>query len=415
VLALASGFFGLAFGARVDMLPLALLLVATYVALLRADLLADRAARRGAALALAAPFLACLVAYAAYNSARFGSPLQLGYRYQLSTGHTGRPHPSPRNIVPGLWYYLFAPPHWRLQFPFFWPPPPPPFWGPAPPWYGPVEKVAGLLPSAPIVLALPAAAMAAAGRRRRPLRDLAWPVALLCVTALSITLFIAYAAATATMRYAADFTTLVLLAALLVWFRALPRRRSTRRFRRGAVVTIGTLLGLYGLLVGTAFSLIGSRDQLAATRPQTFRTLERLFSPLPTAAAMVVGHPLVVAVNGDPTLTPWGYDHVSLDGTAFQVGLTAVYVQVASPRRGVFHLEARLTRAPGVHGRGTVRVGVSANQTGAYVTVAGAPAYFGILLSRGINQVRVETAADIPRVRPATDGSLAGLADLRVR
>lgn len=417
LLVAASALLGLALAARIDLVLLGLVLVAVFVALWRSGELPDRGARWRAAAALALPFGACLGAYMAYNALRFGAPDQLGYGGTLHFGQNPGAHRQIANVLPGLWYYLFAPNTWRLQFPFFWPVPPPSFWGPTPSGYGPVEGVGGLFGTSPISLVLPLSAGWLVSRRRTLPRGLGATIGVLVATSLLIAVFIGYGAPTATMRYVADFATLALIASILAWAYVLRRARARGRRRYYLIARGGVVLIVYGALVGTSFSMIGNRRGLAITDPAAFRALQNFFNPIPTTVAQLAGHPLIASVDADSTLPRYGYDHLSLEGTAFDVGLASRTMRVFSPRTGVFRFLASAQRMPGVHGTGKILTGVSANLTGQYVAVQARPAAVSIpiRLHRGANDVSVVASTDVRSVELSPDGNLVRLLDIRMR
>ncbi|CAM9336835.1 unnamed protein product [Phaeothamnion confervicola] len=76
-----------------------------------------RLARPAGALLL--PFIACGLALAAYNLARFGSLTEFGTSYMLAGGNqSGVSQTSLRYVPINLYYYLAAPPQFSAYFPF---------------------------------------------------------------------------------------------------------------------------------------------------------------------------------------------------------------------------------------------------------------------------------------------------------
>jgi hypothetical protein len=120
-LALASGLYGLAVGARPNHAASGLALgVAIVVLGCRAER-ALRWRRTGSALlAAAVPAAACAVGLLAYNWLRFDSPFEFGMRYQLAGETFLKLKPIQiQNIWPHLKYYLFGRGFWSVYFPFF--------------------------------------------------------------------------------------------------------------------------------------------------------------------------------------------------------------------------------------------------------------------------------------------------------
>jgi hypothetical protein len=112
---LASVCWGLAVGSRVTMaIPVPLIIVITLGVLWWR---CERSARAllKEAIALGTPAALAVVAYAAYNYARFDSLTEFGTSWQASTQRfvTNRIF-----VIPNIYSYLFAPVHWSCRFPF---------------------------------------------------------------------------------------------------------------------------------------------------------------------------------------------------------------------------------------------------------------------------------------------------------
>jgi hypothetical protein len=358
--------------------------------------------------ALMLPFLACAVAYGAYNQARFGSVFDFGDRHQLHAATRFGPPSSSEYVLPGLWWYALALPRLRLQFPYLWAPP-----GPWPGigishGYQQLDPTAGVLPTVPLLAAL---ALVPWGWRRY-VGHLRLMLVGLAVVGTVLLLFLAHSFGTATMRYELDFRTWLIVAALLAWLAAISQARS--RGLRRALVSVGAVLATWGVIASVALSIVGEKDRFLQLHPAAYGSLARFFSPLPTAVAELRGHPLIAAVGATPNLAPWGYNRISLDGVGFSVGISPATLQVIAPHTGVFRLHARLSRVSSVPRSIRLRVGVSANRTGQFGPPTGAVA-FPVLLKLGMNEVRVEVAYSASSLTDEQQGGLVQLSDVRIR
>jgi hypothetical protein len=405
LLAAASLCFGLAVGARPQLGLAGLLLVVAGFALRRRGTLDRRLVA-----ALAAPFVACVALLAAYNAARFGSPLEFGQRWQVAgfDQHRGT-FLRPGYLPPNLWSYLVVPAAWRLQFPYFWLPPPPAFPGHLPASYWVDDTTGGLLPDLPVVVLLGLLGVAFAGAARRVLLAGAALGALLM-------LFVALYANSAAERYEADFVALLLVPALLVWLE-LPRRLRTRRARRLANAG-GAVLVAYGIVVALAVSLVGKANALHARHPAVWHALEDAFSPVPTVAVQLAGGPRLAAVDDDPRYPPGRLDQLGIDGTTFTLGLTGRGLQVVAPGPGRALLVARASVTPLAPAGTQLALRVSANgHTTLGPRVAGQLLELPLRLRRGLNQVRVRAVTPTINLAPGDyrRGSLVELSDVRVR
>ena len=287
-LALMSLCFGLAAGSRPPLVVTALILVPVFIALRSTQ------PRRGLLLALATPVCVCFLLIAAYNYARYGDPLEIGTRFQLNGAY--HVQLAELGYVPiGMWSYLLTPPRIGVLFPFI------SIANPAlayplslPAHYARIpEETGGLLPMTPIAILL--AALPLIWRRRQTFLGSLGPFILSLVgVGLGIMLILSYELFTTTERYEADYTTLFVFAALLVWLAlsAHARGGGRRLLRVG-----GGLLAVWSCVTGMALGL----QQLQQKHSDTWRTLVNIGSPLSVAIAGVVGHPILAEVNAPDT------------------------------------------------------------------------------------------------------------------
>lgn len=350
---------------------------------------------------LLGPFAVCVLAYLAFNAARFGSPLEFGQTLQLTGGNPQDQHPSPSYTIPGLWYQLVEPPRLRAAFPYFalGPPPGAPF--AVPKRFDGIEPTGGVLTCAPFI-ALLVAAPWALRRRAGALRAVVWGFVAM-VTALL--LFTTTTLNGTTQRYQMDYLPLLLLAAGLVWLVASDRR---------AWLVLGSVLAAWSITVATAVSFSGSKDTLQRLHPATFSALERFFSPLPTLATQVAGHPIIASVNGDASLGTSRYDALGVEGGGFDAGAGPVAIDVVAPRDDVVALVARIRPLARLR-----RVVPTVTVPGG--TVVGRPAdgatqHISVPLHRGLNTLAL-TLDSVPALAPDDPdaGRLAHVDALRLR
>jgi hypothetical protein len=286
-LAAGSLCLGLAVGCRPTMVLPAALLLGVWWWLARRE----GADRRRLAVVVLGPVAVCGVLLALYNVLRFGSPLEFGNSYQLA-GVDVRTLKSYQlsALGPGLWFYLLGRAHLTTGFPFFHLPLPPGYPGKLPGGYQ-LEVTGGVLRNVPIALAC-VAALALRDPCDSALRRVVLGLAGL---GLALVAFISFSLFGATMRYETDFATLLVLAGVVGWI-ALARRVGRAWLRRTLTIAGVALVG-WGAAYGVAISFVGYYDGLRTGEPRSYRTLENLTSPLPTALAMLKGLPLLVDVH----------------------------------------------------------------------------------------------------------------------
>jgi hypothetical protein len=204
-------------------------------------------------IAFAVPVAIAGLLLAWYNFARFGNIFEFGARYQLSGIADNRIIPAASNVLPGLYYLLFAPPDFSAVFPFaravlrF------PFGDPH--WTLPqryfLEPVIGALWQAPFAIA------AAASRRLHVV-----PRAM-AVSAVAVLLFLASSGFT-TQRYEADFLPLLVWVSLAVM----------GKFK------LRPLPIVFGAVVTVALTISGPYDDLLRQHPDAYLRIARVFSPI---------------------------------------------------------------------------------------------------------------------------------------
>lgn len=323
-LALMSLCFGLAACSRPALGLTALVLVPVYTSL------RPGRSRRELLMTLACPVCVCCLLLLAYNQARFHQPLEFGARHQLS-GYYSRTAPIDHlsYALPGAWLYVVSLPRLSIIFPFILLIPPSVSF---PEGLAAPEMTGGLLPMAPIVVFLAALPWL---WRRRPalLGPLAFPLIILAGAGVVIVLLPAYQFFAPTERYEVEFSTLFVLGGLAAW---LAMSMGSRRLRRRLVRIGGGLLVAWGCLMGWAISFVGYGNFLAVNHPDTWATLENMGSPLSTALAIAVGHPVLASVTA-PGLRQHTTSHTSLGvgATLFslRVGAQADFIIVSPDNR----------------------------------------------------------------------------------
>ncbi len=245
-----------------------------------------------------APLIAVLAGLALYNASRFGSPLEFGTRYQLTAFNiTQYNFFDPARVVPGLFFYLFQPPHFSLTFPFItlapeWP------GGGLPSSYFDLEPVGGALALAPWLLVGPIGGAAAWARGKARTRSAGKLVLLLTATGAAIAVPPMILFGTATQRYAADWLTLGLIGAVLMLAVGVQSVRARGRgWRQISAVAVATAF-LYSSVVGLALGITGYYEGLRHGSPRAYKALEDVFAFIPLTASRLQSKPVLQRVEG---------------------------------------------------------------------------------------------------------------------
>lgn len=270
---LAGACFAVAFASRPQLVLAGGVLTGFLV--LGSDPLPRRLRRLAAALV---PFAIGFGLVLVYNYVRFDSPFEFGNHYQLAAVNVRKLqffHLSPSRIAENLWYSLLNPPQLHSTFPFV-------KLAPAPPdsLLKGVEVVAGIVWLAPLILLL--AAAPAAWKRIDPALRRDWSLSTAALALLGVAWICADGAVGATMRYQADFATILLLASACVIAGLCTGGQSRRsRWLYGSVVA----LGLMGIMVNGATGMTGYYDNFRFEAPQQYQSTAAVFAP----AAKVLG------------------------------------------------------------------------------------------------------------------------------
>jgi hypothetical protein len=226
-------------------------------------------------LAFAVPVMACGLAIAAYNYARFGDPLEFGLRYQLADTPYQNIRLSMVNEFPGLYYLLLCPPDLVPEFPFVrlaWREPFDTPMNALPPRYflEPTAGILGVCPLAWIAIFTPLF------RKRLGGRPGIFPF-LCAMLAFSVACIIFVAATGLTsQRYEVDFLPFLLIVACIIACKFIDSlQKWPKIFASAALVFIL----LYTIGANAALALQGPYDQFVQASPHTYVQLARWFSP----------------------------------------------------------------------------------------------------------------------------------------
>jgi hypothetical protein len=284
----SSVCWGLAIGSRVTMaIPIPLIIVITLGVLwLGYDRSLGTLLRH--AFALGAPAAFAVMAYAAYNYARFDSVTEFGTTWQASTQKfvTNRVF-----FLPNLYSYLFAPVLWSCRFPFVMAVSRRPLasWIEWPPDYATFEPMGGLLLLSGwcwLLMVLPFRSMLGMWKRWRyrglasaeKLRSIElW--AMLCALAIAMSMVPVLGLWEASMRYTGDAIGGLVIAATLAAFWCKRRADATRKpcwmwATRGALIG----LGLYTCIIGAFSGVASYGEPFKKHNPALYESLQRNWS-----------------------------------------------------------------------------------------------------------------------------------------
>jgi len=264
-LLLAGASFGLAVGCRANLLLLGPAVIACPWVVGRGT---------GRRLATWVSFLGPVAIIGAglawYNYARFGNPLDFGFRHGLNSFFsTGNPLLSPRFLLSNARAYLLAPPSFGSWFPFIFPLDS----GPIPTGYSNAEAMVGFLPLT-VLGAWIAVASGVAGRKRSAGEDDSRIWMKLLLAAAAIEALFAFLLGIRAYRYAVDFLTPVSLVLVMGLAASWEAAGWTGRVARTGAVVMGLLASLQ-----VVFGSVQLFSQFKYTRSAEFAALSALLDP----------------------------------------------------------------------------------------------------------------------------------------
>jgi hypothetical protein len=227
--------------------------------------------RRRELLYFAAPLALAGAVICVYNFARFGNPLEFGFRYQLAGLGQNRLGLSLHNLPIGLFFMLGCPPHFSLVFPWFRMMFSVPFGSEAygfPPEFF-IEPTVGALWGAPFLGFALFTPRGIAVEARAALRIAA-------LSSAAVLLFLAFTHLQS-HRYEIDFLPLAVLAALAA---AAIRISRSAGLRKVALIAVLTVAVVFGGVMNLAFGFAGPYNDILKHRPRRFFTIARWFSPV---------------------------------------------------------------------------------------------------------------------------------------
>jgi hypothetical protein len=238
--------------------------------------------------ALGLPAGLCLLGYAAYNYARFGSLTEFGVTYMV-TGMKW--HTNPQFIIPNVFSYLFADLEWSCRFPFTKLPMHRPLsalvtW---PPGYDVRERIGGMLRTTAWswLLVLWVWRAIRRGWSHGPTHGARYTPelwALLCSLAIVTSITPALPLWEATSRYFEDPMGGVLIASTLAGFWLLKRTGAASHWLLRALgrVAYGAL-GVQTIFLGASLGFSGFTDNFEHANPALYQSLQRKLSVCPAA------------------------------------------------------------------------------------------------------------------------------------
>jgi hypothetical protein len=385
-LVLMSLCFGLAAGARPTLGLTALLLIPVYASLRASQ------SRRRLLITLVVPVGICFLLLGAYNAARFGSPLEIGTKYQLNGG-TFQAHWGSLAYVPvGVWSYLVTPPRLNAIFPFVSMVVPPASYPLAlPAHYSPApEQTAGLIPMTPIAIFI--VALPWMWRRRpRLLGPLGPLLSVMAGVGMGIMLFLSYEFFGTTERYEVDYMTLLLFGAVLLWLALASNGRHRRSIRLG-----GGLLAVWSCVCGMALAYQGLQ-----VHPDIWRKLVDVGSPVSSAIATVAGHPILAEVY-TPNVrsqTPESYGNIGTDVTGIALSArNQADLTIVSPNSSEITVVAKMSPGPGLTSGTPLEArlrGPGLTSVGYRVPSGGGTARLTVHLTKGVNRFVLGVASGV--------------------
>jgi hypothetical protein len=341
------------------------------------------------AAAVTGPFIAIGLLLAGYNYARFGSITQTGESYDVGCNCVHAPQFSPSALPEGAFLYLVAPARFSLAFPYFTLPPPPRYPGTILGW-SPQEPDGGLLALAPITLDLVALPLLLRRRRSKDNRELGVVSALLVIAGGAIAFGVSSVGAVNvrfTIRLEADFATVLMLPALAIWLAI-----GSGGWRRKTLSVVGSVLIVFGSIVGVAISMVGYYNALYTESQHTYLNLQSATSVFPTLATKILGHPVITAVASPAGVTANIFNYTTLgvgDSLSFYLSRAASEIDVTSPDSATYDLRASFVRGSDAAPKGRILIATQNGTHAAQQRFVPGIRNLTLHLSEGLNRIHI--------------------------
>jgi hypothetical protein len=197
-----------------------------------------------------------------------------------------------------------------------------------------------------------------------------------------------------TERYEGDFAAVFLLAAFAAWFAL---STGAAGARRKAVHVIGAVFALWGCVTGVAISLNPGDTLLHAAHPGTWTRLENATSPISTAIAMLVGHPILGSVEAPKVARISPVRLTSIGAGVESVSLrpgTSAQLTIVSPDERKAAIVANVQTGVALHnGRAlAIQIKDASPQTHDFFILHNGVARIPVELNRGLDRVRLTPA-----------------------
>lgn len=273
MLKLGSVFLGLAVGSRLYFIfaAISILFLIWFTKLRENNKLKDLFKSR-AVKALVTPFFICLLVLSVYNYLRFDSFTENGNKYSLTSFLAKFVAPS--SIIPNLRSYLLQAPAINPTFPFIHAT----YWKPSFHLDEGLERIVGLPFGFPFILLLFAGLLASKDTTTEATTFPHFEFKIILAPAI-INFILLMSFQYVTMRYIADYMTLLILAACIVWFHLDPKLTHHLKSKR-LLRTLAIILATISILNGLAFSITGLNHGLNFQNPKEFQKLESYFKPV---------------------------------------------------------------------------------------------------------------------------------------
>jgi hypothetical protein len=201
-----------------------------------------------------------------------------------------------------------------------------------------------------------------------------------------------------TERYETDYATLLLFSGLAAW---LALSKGTSGYRRRMLRVGGGLLAAWGCATGFAIGFYGSDTALSVTHPAMWRTLEDIGSPVSTALAAAVGHPVIGIINAQyASYANEGYTALGTNVSQFSLTATehAGFTVVSPDSQNVILSLGVSLRKGSQYG---LRVDGPGGERASYsLPPGGGPVQIPVKLGIGLNRVTLSPIAT-PQDHPA--------------